>query len=150
MNWRALVKAQPSTPYTATFFYQTQQILSNTQLMGVYFYDGTKLMGIELVSGGLDLTLRVEKITSVTVDNSTAATIGSFAFPMSVNAGFYARLSNSGSTLSFSFSPDGITYEPFFSESVGTFITPTHYGFGGVNVSAADVLTMSMQSIVLA
>ena len=41
----------------------------------MYFYDGTKLMGLEMIVQGAYNAFRVEKITNVTTDGSTPALI---------------------------------------------------------------------------
>ncbi len=142
LNWRGLFVAQPSTPYKVI----TQHHIdlgggfANSQAAGLYFYDGTKLMGIELLSQSGGVILRVEKINSVTSDNSSAATLGvqssavSYAIPL--QGTFWLQLRNSGSTISFDYGFDGQNFINLFSEAVGTFITPTQIGFGGVSVTS--------------
>lgn len=161
LNWRLLTKSQPSTPYTFTFIWALYQQISSSQTSGVYFYDGTKLMGLEILTQSAVFTIRVEKITNVTTDSSTVASkalFNSSNIPLQMSpfgtlsplgSLMYGRITNSGTTLTFQYSFDGITWTTLFSESVGTFITPTKYGFGGVNnMSTSSVIIQNMLSIV--
>ena len=151
LNWRGLFKAQPSTPYTASYAFCMQQMDANASTAGAYFYDGTKWMGIEFIRG-TTYRLRVEKITNSTTDSSTPAQIDSFQAGFPAMPLWYLRLGNTGANLTFSWSVDGIVWNQLFTEAVGTFLTPTHYGFGGICLagSSNNTVTMSMRSIVLA
>lgn len=136
LNWRGLSKAQPSTPYSVTAFWTGFQSTGNTSGTGLYFYDGTKLMGIELLQGNL---FRVEKITNVTTDSGTAASFTGFKGAPDLGAGIWARITNSGANLTFSWSADGVSFTTLFTEAIGTFITPTHYMIGGVQAGSTGV-----------
>jgi hypothetical protein len=46
------------------------------------------------------------------------------------------RLADDGATLTFAYALDCRTFTTIFSEAVGTFITPTKYGFGGLNADS--------------
>lgn len=147
LNWRLLTKT--ATPTTATFFFECQYPGGiNASVLGAYFYDGTKLMGLEILANGGANVFRVEKITNVTTDGSTAASTTNMALN---SPGIWMRLGNTGSTLTFEWSLDGAVWNTLFSEAVGTYITPTQYGFGGAVATgtAADKITISMKSIVL-
>ncbi len=141
LNWRLLTKTQPSTPYKRVIFVKAVAPWANSSTFGAYFYDGTKLMGIEVLfqantTGGLLVpifTLRVEKITNTTTDGSTPATL--VGAGLVIASGIWLRLQNDGSTLSFDWSLDGVVWNTLFSEAVGTYITPTDYGVGGVCVT---------------
>jgi hypothetical protein len=95
----------------------------------------------------------VQKYTSVTAASTTLFSQATFGFPASFGGLVYFKLTNSGGggTLTFSWSLDGITYHQVASESVGTFITPTDYGVGGVcqSAGAGDFMTISLQSVVV-
>lgn len=161
VDWRFYIKAQPATPYTKIFQFDTYQTFANSCLFGCYFYDGTKFMGIELVVQATGLmTLRVEKLTNFSTDFTTAFSVTPLPIqllpflygpisgvnqPHFVNV--YFRLGNTGSTLTFDWSRDGATWHNIFSEAVGTFITPTSYGFGGLNDGTGAPQTMIMKSI---
>jgi hypothetical protein len=151
-NWRVACKATPGTPFTKTFAIRGQIVNTNSSAIGAYFYDGTKLMGLEMLGQASVMELRVEKITNVNTDGSTAAT-----FP-SANTGllslgtsnvFYTRLGNNGTNVTYEWSLDGFVWNTLFSEAVGTFITPTNYCFGGAIAtgSANDFVTLSVLSL---
>lgn len=142
LNWRILAKT--ATPASVTYFFNMNITGTSTGLAGVYFYDGTKLMGIEITTGGV---IRVEKINSVTSDNSTAASLNL----LNASNGVWMRLTNAASTLGFQYSVDGQVWNTLFSEAVATFITPTKYGFGGVSVTggSTDSVNISMLSVVV-
>lgn len=148
-NWRGRFIAQPSTPYALYAYLCFDAVTlptSGAQIFGAYFYDGTKLMGLEFISvnsGGIACQLRVQKITSVTSGASTpAARPSGFAANEIPLVGFAnylpIRLTNDGSDLSFSYSLDGYNWIVLFSEPIGTHLTPTHIGFGGLNTNAVD------------
>jgi hypothetical protein len=146
-NWRFLTKAVPSTPYIASFHsYATlYQNAGNPMSSGVYFSDGTKFEGIELytlTSGGTPaFVIRVLKSNdvngtgaSVPASLSVAATTMPYGMTPS-NA--YLQLANDGTNLTWSWSLDGQVWTSLFAEAVGAFITPTTYGFGGINAANA-------------
>ncbi len=150
LNWRLITKTQPATPYKRVIFMSGIAPYQASSTLGAYFYDGTKLMGIEVLvqgltatglSGGLVpvCTLRVEKINSVTSDNSTAASITGIGALMV--SGIWLRLGNDAVNVSFDWSLDGVVWNNLFSEAIGTFITPSKYGVGGVCAATAGDLT---------
>ena len=148
-NWRGLFLAQPTTPYKV-------QILSrsifggnptNSFTTGLYFYDGTKLMGIEALGQVAGWVTRIEKITNVTTDNSTAATIGSQGLnntTTNAHSPAWYQLRNNGSTIFFDYSWDGVNFTNAFSEAIGTFITPTQIGWGGINVNSGGTVAHNL------
>jgi hypothetical protein len=133
-NWRLLYQNAPATPYSVIARIQSIQAYANSNLSGVYFYDGTKLMGVEFLTQSAGVyNLRVEKINNVTTDGSTPFVSTIITINATI-APVFVRLRNDGSTLSFDVSPDGLVFYNLFSEAVGTFITPTACGFGGLCV----------------
>jgi hypothetical protein len=139
LNWRGLFATQPATPYKVKAQWKMYiTSFTNSQTSGIYFYDGTKLMGMEfLTQSGLG-ELRVEKINSVTSDNSTAFVTGNQYSTFMIGplyTPFWSQLRNSGSNIYFDYSWDGTNFVNVFSEAIGTFITPTKIGFGGVSVT---------------
>ncbi len=107
---------------------------SNSQNIGLYFYDGTQLMGFECLIQSGGVLPRVERINSVTSDNGTAATYGSQSQAQMFNpylSPMWLQLRNDGTDLYFDYSLDGANFINLWSEAVGSFITPTQYGFGG-------------------
>jgi hypothetical protein len=135
LNWRGLFTTQPSTPYSFIVQLNALQFFRNSQNSGVYFYDGTKLMGLELLSQASQvLQWRIEKIANVTTDSSTVKTENSSMIPWGPR---WVKLTNDGSTLGFYYSLDEISpynWVLFYSESVGAYITPTQIGVGGISV----------------
>jgi len=146
LNWRGLFHTQPSTPYKVQAQIRVVDDGVNTQVSGIYFYDGTKLMGLEVeTQTGLSIATRVEKITNVNTDNSTAKTFTGYASgPFSVS---WFQLRNDGSTLFFDYSADGSNFFNLFSEAIGTFITPTQFGYGGANVTASGILHLWVMNL---
>jgi hypothetical protein len=153
LNWRFGDKSVPgSTPYTCTFAVRPEEQYTNSNAVGVYFYDGTKLYGIELLAQGNPLgvgsilILRVEKITNVTTDGSTVASIilqtpsgSDYNYPGAFNYSqlpIYLQLKNDGTNLTFLFSINNVNYTQLFQEAVGTYMTPTKFGVGGLSGSS--------------
>ena len=162
LNWRFLDKAVPgywSTAGSVAAFWKAAVPFAasgQTTTNGLYLYDGTKLLGIELLYTGNNstVTLRVERITNVTTDNSTVfaqlvtpAAQNTWQLPISTTGGFFARWRTNGTTLFADYSIDGANWINMYSESIGAFITPTAYGFGGIceNGSGAGTAYISMQ-----
>jgi hypothetical protein len=141
LNWRGLFVAQPSTPYKvqAQFRMAIGKGFVSSQDAGIYFYDGTKLMGFEFLTQTTGILPRVERINNVNSDNSTVAS-GPTQFTGNPISPFFSplwvQLRNSGTTLFFDYSFDGVNFINFYSEAVGTFITPTKIGFGGISVAS--------------
>ena len=65
--------------------------------------------------------------------------------PLPVNGGLYARWRNNGTNLYADYSLDGSNWINFYSEAVGSFITPTSYGFGGLSVGSSFTVQDSIQ-----
>lgn len=143
LNWRLQAITAPSTPYTITaqiYGGTTIQAASNSSLCGLYFYDGTKLYGIEYLNQGAGYNIRVEKITNVTTDGSTPAGPNGTGFQNAFLYPQWLRVKDDGTNLVFSYSADGQNFIQLFSEAVGTYMTPTKVGFGGLsNVGAINL-----------
>jgi hypothetical protein len=148
LNWSILKQAAPSTPYSIAAFFKSIQYSRSAQATGLYFYDGTKLLGLECLtenSGAPSVSMRAERIPNVTTDGTTQKTIslfpdntGALQFSNPLTGGMYARLRNDGTTLFIDISLDGSNWINFYSEAVGAFITPNAYGFGGVSVTTGN------------
>lgn len=148
LQWRILEKSTPSTPYHVVMKIRSVQFAVNVQDAGLYFYDGTKLMGIEyLSSSSIGLVLRVQKMNSVTSDNSTAAS--SSTILSTVPYGLWLRIGNDGTNVTFDYSIENGSWINMFSEAVGTFITPTKFGFGGMSATsgAAPAFMVSAEAL---
>lgn len=133
LNWR-LVTRPLTIPYTliATMQCALANPPVNTQLCGLYISDGTKLIGFEMLSQNLtngNNQLRVEEITNVNTDNSTAAgpTTGLIA-----NEFWTVQIVNDGTHRTFSYYTNG-GFVQFLQQASGTFLTETVAGFGGLS-----------------
>jgi hypothetical protein len=140
-NWRGLFLTQPSTPYKVmTQIRGVSPSFANSQAIGLYFYDGTKLMGFEVLMQAGGAVPRVLKNGTVTGTGGTNAYIGlsttSVQMISFLTSPMWVQLRNSGTTISFDYSFDGVNFINAYSEAVGTFITPTQIGFGGISVVA--------------
>jgi hypothetical protein len=151
LNWQILTQTNAfSTPYSiAAAISATQSVGGqvNSSDSGLYLFDGTKLEGIECLQqadGNNGTQLRVEHITNSTTNGSTVFGPQSFissSQPQTTactEGVFYARWRNDGTTLSADVSPDGVVWNNFYSEAVGSFITPTSYGWGGLALSSPN------------
>ncbi len=150
-NLRLLTKTATPTSITAVFRTQMDGTTVNGMGGGVFFYDGTQAMGIQVTAqASLACSLNVAKYTTTTATASFAFTLNLFGNPSTWTGLIYLQITNTGGTLAFLWSIDGITFHQVFSEAAGTFITPTAYGFGGGNASSTttDTLTLSLQSVV--
>jgi len=146
LNLRGIVKI--ATPATITYVFRSQMVYNPTQTFGVEFYDGTKLIGLELLTTTGTQTLRVQRWTNTTSASTTVFTQALLGFPATWGGLIYMKLTNGGGNLAFLWSLDGITFHQAYTEAVGTWLTPTGYGVAGVNLSAGDPLTVSLQSVV--
>jgi hypothetical protein len=107
-----------------------------TALLGLYFYDGTKLMGIEY--NAFNPSIRVEKMNSPTSDNATVVSLG---FVGLLGPAMCFKITQQSGILSFYYSLTGYDFELLYSEAAGTFITPTQWGWGGVNEGSSTTPT---------
>ena len=144
VNFRMMYTAAPSTPYKVQA--QLRGFMNgasaNSQTIGVYFYDGTQFLGIEFLSqSGPSYTPRLQEGTAMSggsyptvatfgADNGYVASINAYSSPV------WVQLRNDGTTLWFDFSIDGVNYFNWQSQTVGSFITPTYIGFGGISVTS--------------
>ncbi len=132
-NWR-FVKRALTIPYTLIGRASCAMSLAavNSQTCGFYITDGTKLEAIEILSQATAANnLRVEKMTNVTTDSSTAAgptsgLVGRFDFEV--------KIDNDSTHRTFYYYSNG-AFVQFFQENSGTFLTETGIGFGGISVA---------------
>jgi hypothetical protein len=157
VQWRGLFKAVPATPFHVIFHLKVYTNWTNSVAFGMYFYDGTKLYGIEyLTQTSQVMALRVQKITNVSTDGSSAMTgavpnrIRPFMrHPPFCYVDLYLRLGNDGANLTFDWSGNGVTWTNLFTEAVGSYMTPTHYGFGGLNIGTGDSIQIRNETATL-
>jgi hypothetical protein len=137
LNWRLLKIAIPSTPYRVRALLRgtaTTEAATTAWTKGLYFYDGTKLAGVESCvgcNGTGSSRLRVQKITNVTTDNTTVTSNDYWGAATIRNELFWAQLRDDGTTLYFDFSLDGDNWINITSFSRASYITPTNIGWGG-------------------
>lgn len=144
LNWKGLFQNVPgSTPWKiqAQMSIATNYINSNG--MGLYLYDGTKLVGLELLiqtaASNTGMGFRVEHVTNVTTDGATQ---------VSGHAGlagtWWLQIRCDGTNYYFDWSLDGANWFNLWSEAIGAYITATKIGFGGVNVSSGVNLYIAL------
>jgi hypothetical protein len=152
--WSFLMQSNAfSTPYSiaAEFSDISPQPQSGgaAQTAGLYLSDGTKFEGVECLQNPDGSLLRVEHFTNFSTDGGTVfgpdafvATSTVLPFTTSCTQGaMYARWRNNGTTLFADVSPDGVVWQNVYSEAVGSFITPTSYGWGGAdNIGDGGIL----------
>ena len=147
LNWRLMEKSTAfSTPWSVAAYWRAQEQNSSSATTGLYIYDGTKLEGIEIlqISASPYVEIRVEQIPSVTATTgfvtvadiplgfySAAPGTNQLAMPTPMLSGLCLRWRDNGTTLFADYSLDCANWSNISSESVGSFITPTAYGFGG-------------------
>lgn len=146
LNWAGLFLTPPSTPYKviAELHCITQDFL-DSQVCGVYFYDGTKLLGFEFLMQTGGTQPRIEHITNITTDGSTpqSGLQQIQAQPIApIPAPLWVQLRDDGTNLYVDYSPDGVNFINWYSEAVGSYLTPTQIGFGGVNVTSSANLDL--------
>lgn len=141
-NWKLATQTLPSAPYTiiAKIHCIPVNETTNSQLCGLYLFDGTK-------AEGFDLIFQTTVLNSIGV--RTIASLGSSASTV-VSTGPTQGLVNSQVTLkivddtthrTFSYWAQG-AYHQFFQENSGTFLTPTAAGPGGISaVNNSSILT---------
>jgi hypothetical protein len=158
-----LTQTAPAAPYKVSAQIRAARPFSyNTQAAGVYFYDGTKLMGFECLSEGNSSgseTAGAVVRRSSTVQGSGAATSTPSGYIQEGNfslncfgAPIWVQLRNDGTTLYLDWSVDGSNFVNFYSETVTTFITPTAIGFGGLSITnqSGEFLAVSLLSWIVA
>ena len=142
LNWRLLAVSQPSTPYKLQAqFRAITTPWANSQTIGFYFYDGTKLLGIEYLSQLAGGVFRAERITSVTSDDATMATLNTQSTTQIISpvpSPFWVQLRNNGSTLYLDYGLDGANFINLYSEAVGAWLTPTKICFGGISITSTS------------
>lgn len=141
-NWSGLFVNQPTPPYSLYVHIRCVGYAVSSQTCGIFFYDGTKLSGMEvLMQSGGPQYLRVEHITNVTTDGSTVAQLTS-VYGNAADQDYWWCLGNDGTTLIYNYSPDGTNYINLFSDTIAAgYITPTKIGFGGVNINGSSLLS---------
>lgn len=164
LQWQLITKSTPSTPWRIEMFVKSNQITSNGNAGsagagGIYLTNGTKLWGLEYLNFNQGTAnpvtgLRLEKMNSVSSDNSTAWGYSSSthnSFDLGNNGGQYLAFCDDGTNLFAEVSEDGIVWSSLFEDTGLTWMTPTTYGAGGLQeaVSGATEI-VSLQGLVVA
>jgi len=125
----------PSTYTIIAHILDTNQLI-NSQNAGVYLRESSsgKISGLELLtqaSGGQHL--RVERMNSVTSDNTTVTTYSNqLITPQSVIS---VKIVEDGTHRTWYTSFDrGVNWLQILQESTGAFFSPDQAGFGGISV----------------
>jgi hypothetical protein len=145
-NWRFQVKSVPgSAPYSvAGAFTATPQGTSfDAVLPSLMISDGTKILDFECLNTKSGAVLRVEQLSSVTSDNATAYNgnipNGAIAAASCYGGTLYMRIRNDGTNLYFDTSINGSSWQNFYSQAVGAWLsTITTYGWGGFDQNGAS------------
>jgi hypothetical protein len=149
LNWQLATVSVPATPWRVQAYINSAQVnagnnpQANTTTGGLYISDGTKLQGIEILSEAsgsqaLLTSIRVEEMNSVTSDNT--AVYGAYQNELSVGAarGYYVAFCDDGTNIKAEFSLNGTLWHALQSAAVGTWITPTTAGFGGLATASGN------------
>lgn len=132
LNWRFVSQSlSTGIPYTwivTVRFFDPNN--SNSQTMGIYLSDGTKLIGFEMLNQGSSVNrLRVERMNSVTSDNTTVAGPTANLTPFFLVS---FKVTNDGTNRTFFYYSAG-AWVQFYQEASGSFLTETVIGVGGLS-----------------
>jgi hypothetical protein len=128
-NLTALVKSQPSTPYTITVGLIVRALSAGGYVgPGICFRESGSgelfVMVLAMSTAQVNEVIDIHKQNSATSFNSTKFTCSTAHRP----AVAWLRISNDGSTLRFSYSHDKVNWVELTNEAVGTFLTPNQVG----------------------
>ncbi len=144
LNWRILTQTLGgATTYT---FKATVRIIPpvpvNSSVAGLYLFDGTGLIGFEMINQGAGAQrVRVERMNSVTSDNSTVAgpTVGLVTDTMEL------KIVKDATHRTFYYANGpGATYTQYYQEAFNAFMTETDVGFGGLNTGTGWALNIEL------
>lgn len=113
-------QSTPSTPYTfVALTYYSATLLGNSTANMAFRESATgKIVAVgPQLQNGSSLRFVIGKWTSATVNSTFSSGPGATPNPV------YLRLSNDGTTTTYSWSSDGIVYSTLLSEAKGTFFT---------------------------
>jgi hypothetical protein len=136
-NWRMLTKPVPSsTPYVISVHFRATlyMLSSNPMSAGLYVSDGTKWMGMELYTTSGGMFARVLSANDFIGTGTNVLITLTQPFGLTP-ADAYLQVANDGTNQIWSWSLDGQLWTEIFTQNIGTFLTPTVYGIGGVNAT---------------
>lgn len=153
LNWRFVHQALPAATYTFIASVQGYFQGFNSTTFGFYLYDGTKLIGFEVLnqataSGGVN-RLRVERMNSITSDNATMA-----GATINLTSGLLTvKIVNNGiNRIFYYWDLAGGGWVTFYTEAFNAFLTETKVGCGGVcaanNIAVVIPLSLEDWSLV--
>lgn len=133
-----------STPYAISGALSTVIRMpsgSGFPAIGLGLTDGTKWIVAQVAANSSNIVFTIERWSSPTSFSSTVFTSTTFSVASAggvnnMNAGTlntppaFMRWRNNGTTIFFDGSLNGYEWINMYSETVGTFLTPTGYGFG--------------------
>ncbi len=148
LNWRILTQSLGGAS-TYTFIATVRCLVisgNSSQVYGIYLYDGTKLIGFELLNqaagaGGI-LRLRVERMNSVTSDNSTQAGPTGSLVPQTVTL----KIVKDATNRTYYYWAAG-AYTQFLQEANNAFMTETDVGFGAASIVGSSAVSMALELI---
>src|SRR5208337_1767077 len=152
-NMIGMYLSPPTAPYKVIAQIQgLTPTQANSQVVGIYFYDGTKFEGLEiLMQASAAVGQRVQRWTNTstagTTPKNTAPSGASSATAQSCGVirtqGYWIQLRNDGTSLYFDFSMDGSNFVNYYSELISTYISPTKIGFGGLSETSGNAATVT-------
>jgi len=135
LNWRLVTQSlASSTSYTMTATLRCTHQAVASQDCGIYISDGTKLEGLEVLDQSTVLKLRVETMNSVTSDK---ATIHGGTTQWLVGDTATLRIVGDATHRTFYYWASG-SFTQFYQENIGTWLTETTGGFGGVSEASSN------------
>lgn len=140
VNIAMLALAQPSTPYKLKAQLACLAFGVNSTVGGIYFFDGTKTVGIELLNQSGSLVFNVRYASGLSNPSTDLSLITSSNLASAQIRNPWLHLRNDASNISCDFGADGINPINLYSEAVGAHLTPTMLGFGGINVGASATI----------
>lgn len=128
-NLRVQFATQPSTPYTIDVILSADLVTSESDSIGIGFYDGTKLSLMTIFGGTLGSEPGYQQVdyNSVTSFNAANVTLGSISTPFSIA---FLRINNDGTNLHF-YIGNGYSWYLVRTVAIGSFLTPTDVCYVG-------------------
>jgi hypothetical protein len=136
LQYNLLFVASPTTLYKLRA--QVNGVGTGIGTSGIYFYNGTAFLGIEM---GWDFGQNLRVISDATLTGSPTV-LTEWTFGASQGAPIWLQIRDSGTDLFFDLSYDGVNFFNLFSEAVGTHLTPTDIAFGGAQSSTITLDTL--------
>ena len=150
LDWRMLYTAVPgSTPYKLQAqirgFIKTPPPV-NSQTVGIFFSDGTKYIGIEVLSQLAGYQSVFRSLNSTTSINGTTnlSSQSLYSHLQPYTSPLWFQIRNDGTNLNFDLGVDGDNYINYATSGVGSFLTPTNFSFGGISTGAGQDMFLDL------